>query len=599
MDLGKTIFISDMDETLFDDDKQISAKNREAIVDYQKKGGLFTVATGRSIIGFRPYQDMLNIQAPVILYNGSCIYDYQKEKIVWVRWLPQEIKIYIQKLVDEFPKLGMQVMTETGIYSYHPTPVFKAYLKRESINYTEVKSIDEMPDGWIKAEMTTDLVDQKQFDKFLTLTVPKNVRCLATGTYSREIVGADVSKGDAVMRYRELLDHSEKTICCIGDHNNDYEMIKVADVGIAVENALEKIKNVADRIVIDNNHDAVAVAIKELEQLEKEKNEMEIRELIEKVIKDMEPDGGLKSVVWVAAGGSHDGHYAAQYFMDRESTAVRSQQITSSEFVYAAPKCVGKNTIVVLTSMRGTKETIEAAKIAKQLGAVTISQYVDESELTKVCDYNVQYGSIWEDDKDQSKTNAGNALRMAMAIVDIVEGYDNYADAMDAFTKVQPAYVKAREYCRPLAEKWAEQMKDEKCITVLASGPAYGSGHIFSTCNILEMLQIQSPTFNSCDFFHGPFEITDKNKPFFLLVADGRTRKADERAITFMNKYAGDKVYILDAKELGLNNLKDSVAEYFNHLLFTPILNNVYMKELSKATGIDYTTRRYMWKVEY
>ena len=64
-----------------------------------------------------------------------------------------------------------------------------------------------------------------------------------------------------------------------------------------------------------------------------------------------------------------------------------------------------------------------------------------------------KYGSIWEDDKDQSKTNAGNALRMAMAIVDIVEGYDNYADAMDAFTKVQPAYVKAREYCRPLAEK--------------------------------------------------------------------------------------------------------------------------------------------------
>ena len=180
--------------------------------------------------------------------------------------------------------------------------------------------------------------------------------------------------------------------------------------------------------------------------------------------------------------------------------------------------------------MRGTKETIEAAKVAKSLGAVTVSQYVDESELTEVCDYNVQYGSIWEDDKDQSKTNAGNALRMAMAIVDVVEGYEHYEEAMDAFTKIQPAYVKAREYCAPLAEKWAEQMKDEKCITVLASGPAYGSGHIFSTCNILEMLQIHSPTFNSCDFFHGPFEITDKNQAFVLLVADGRTRKADERA---------------------------------------------------------------------
>lgn len=326
---------------------------------------------------------------------------------------------------------------------------------------------------------------------------------------------------------------------------------------------------------------------------------MEIRELIEKIIKDMEDIGGIKNVVWVAAGGSHDGHYAAQYFMDRESTAVRSQMITSSEFVYAPPKGVGKNTIVVVTSMRGTKETIEAAKAARALGAVTISQYVEKSELTEVCDYNVQYGSIWEDDKDQSKTNAGNALRMAMAIVDIVEGYDNYEDAMDAFTKVQPAYIKAREYCRPLAEKWAKQMKDEKVITVLASGPAYGSGHIFSTCNILEMLQIHSPTFNSCDFFHGPFEITDKNEAFFLLVADGRTRKADERAVKFMKQYAGEKVYILDAKEIGIDRLKDSVSEYFTHLLFTPVLNNVYMKELSKETGVDYTTRRYMWKVEY
>ena len=172
---------------------------------------------------------------------------------------------------------------------------------------------------------------------------------------------------------------------------------------------------------------------------------MEIRELIEKIVKEMEEKGGLKNVVWVAAGGSNDGHYAVQYFMDRESTAVRSQMITSSEFEFAAPKCIGENTIAVITSMRGTKETIEAAKVAKELGAVTISQYVDESGLTEVCDYNVQYGSIWEDDEDQGRTNAGNALRIAMAIVDVTEGYKNYADAMDAFEKIQPAYVRARE----------------------------------------------------------------------------------------------------------------------------------------------------------
>ena len=56
---------------------------------------------------------------------------------------------------------------------------------------------------------------------------------------------------------------------------------------------------------------------------------------------------------------------------------------------------------------------------------------------------------------------------------------------------------------------------------------------------------------------------------------------------------------MLDAKESGLNDLPDSVSEYFNHLIFSPILNNVYMRALSSVTSKDYMTRRYMWKVAY
>ena len=50
MNLEKTIFISDMDETLFDNEKHISDRNLKAIMEYQKKGGFFTLASDRSII---------------------------------------------------------------------------------------------------------------------------------------------------------------------------------------------------------------------------------------------------------------------------------------------------------------------------------------------------------------------------------------------------------------------------------------------------------------------------------------------------------------------------------------------------------------------
>jgi len=326
---------------------------------------------------------------------------------------------------------------------------------------------------------------------------------------------------------------------------------------------------------------------------------MEIREIIKKIVKEKESCGGIKSVVWLAAGGSNGGNYPAQYFMDREAKTIRSQMFTSNEFVYAPPKFVNENTIAVVTSMRGTPETCVAAQVAKDLGATTIGLYVQESLLTETCDYNVKYDSIMFDESDQSKTNAALGMRIAIDIVDAVEGYEHYDDAMAAYDILDKVYNDAKAYCMPLAEKWAEQNKDEHIISVMASGPAYAAGYIFSICNIMEMLQIQSPTVNSCEFFHGPFEVLDKNESFFLLVAEGRTRKADERAVTFLKEYGGDKVYILDAKELGINRFKDSVAEYFNHMLFSPILNNTYMKCLSASTKIDYMTRRYMWKVKY
>ena len=191
---------------------------------------------------------------------------------------------------------------------------------------------------------------------------------------------------------------------------------------------------------------------------------MEIREIIKKIVKEKESCGGIKSVVWLAAGGSNGGNYPAQYFMDREAKTIRSQMFTSNEFVYAPPKFVNENTIAVVTSMRGTPETCVAAQVAKDLGATTIGLYVQESLLTETCDYNVKYDSIMFDESDQSKTNAALGMRIAIDIVDAVEGYEHYDDAMAAYDILDKVYNDAKAYCMPLAEKWAEQNKDEHII---------------------------------------------------------------------------------------------------------------------------------------
>lgn len=326
---------------------------------------------------------------------------------------------------------------------------------------------------------------------------------------------------------------------------------------------------------------------------------METRGIIEAISEAKENVGGIKQVVWVAAGGSHGGFYPAHYFLDQEAQTIRSKNITSNEFVKAPPAFVGENTVAVICSMRGTAETIEAAKVAKKLGAATIALYVDESELTELCDYQVKYESVALDESDFSKTNSAYGLKLAMLIMDQVEGYGQLERALAEFTKIDAIYRQAVIDIRPKAIKWSMQNRESTSIHVMGSGPAFGAAYIFSICNIMEMLQIDSPTVNSCDFFHGPFEVIDEDTSVFLLVSEGRSRSNDERAVRFLNQFGGKKVFYLDAKEIGVDKFDPSVSEHFNHLIYSPILNNVFMRELAYQIKKDYMTRTYMWKAPY
>ena len=66
----------------------------------------------------------------------------------------------------------------------------------------------------------------------------------------------------------------------------------------------------------------------------------------------------------------------------------------------------------------------------------------------------------------------------------------------------------------------------------------------------MEMQWLDSSSIHTGEYFHGPFEITDANRPFMIQISEGTTRELDERALTFLKKYA-KRIEVLDAKELG------------------------------------------------
>nr|WP_264175108.1 HAD-IIB family hydrolase [Clostridium tagluense] len=76
-----------------------------------------------------------------------------------------------------------------------------------------------------------------------------------------EVMDKDCNKGYGVKVLGDMLGIKKEEIICIGDEANDIEMITYAGLGIAMGNAIEELKDVAEYVTLDNDNDGVAKAI--------------------------------------------------------------------------------------------------------------------------------------------------------------------------------------------------------------------------------------------------------------------------------------------------------------------------------------------------
>jgi fructoselysine-6-P-deglycase FrlB-like protein len=188
-------------------------------------------------------------------------------------------------------------------------------------------------------------------------------------------------------------------------------------------------------------------------------------------------------------------------------------------------------------------------------------------------------------------------LALCLEILHQSEGYANYDEFHEALLKIDDVVAAARNKVGERVVTFAEAYKNEKMFYTLSSGASYGHAYGFAICSLMEMQWLHASAIHSGEFFHGPFEVTDRRTSFIVLANEGRTRPLDQRVIVFLKKYANNYV-IIDAKELGIDVLPESVVEFFNPILFYSVLCD-YREALAKIRNHPLETRRYMGKVEY
>lgn len=322
---------------------------------------------------------------------------------------------------------------------------------------------------------------------------------------------------------------------------------------------------------------------------------MTIKEIVAS-IKAKQPE--LKSVFFVGCGASMSDLFPAKYFLENNTRKLHVCIYTANNFNYSTPVAVDDTAVVITCSLSGgTPETVEATKLATKRGAHVISitnkagSPLDvEAEYTIIHGFFESYGAKME--------KPARALELACEILNEYEGYEHYDDLHDGLDKIFDLINASVPMFRPIAKKFAQENFDAPILYVMSSGATQYTAYGFSMFLMMEMQWLESSTFHTGEFFHGPFEMADEKAHYVLMMNDGPTRPLDARALTFIQRM-NSKYTLIDAKDYGLStHIKSTVVEYFNPLMIGG-LTRLLGEEISILREHPLTMRRYMWKLEY
>ncbi len=258
------LLVCDMDGTLLDRSSKVSRENKEALKRFTEGGGLFTLATGRMEKSVLPYYKELPVNVPAILYNGASIYDFKERKTLWEDNLGPEVIRPVKLAIERFPGIGVQFYHGGRVYYVKDNEYMEAHRVREKFEPVRV-GIDEVPQPWTKVILEWHPEKLRLVEEFMNGFSEPFSQVYSEPQFL-ELLNINTSKGSALKMLTGLLGPEKPCVIAMGDNLNDIDMIKAADIGIAVENAHEKLKAAADMCCTRHDLHAVAEVIGWIEE---------------------------------------------------------------------------------------------------------------------------------------------------------------------------------------------------------------------------------------------------------------------------------------------------------------------------------------------
>lgn len=250
----------DVDGTLLDDNKVLRDQTRESLIQLESQGYILCLVSGRSLHSMEDFANQLQLKefsGYLVGLNGGSLYDYKNEELL------EESLVDAALMGEYFSYWPADILTraayqDRNLFTDTPDKDDVGYLESiNNMNVIPVEDLSQLPVQVHKMmiagqrEKIIPYVEEAKeaFGDRLSLTFSTQ--------YYFEAMPKGVNKGRGLKKIANYLGISLDEILAFGDGENDISLLENAGYGVAMANASDKTKAVADEESLSNNEEGI------------------------------------------------------------------------------------------------------------------------------------------------------------------------------------------------------------------------------------------------------------------------------------------------------------------------------------------------------
>lgn len=253
---------TDIDGTILPKNGEFSHRVISCINELQERGIKVVIVTGRMHQGAKRISDRLGLKTPIVSYNGGLVKTCEGE-ILYEENVPPE---YVKQIIEWGRKnnVHLNLYADDKLYSEKDNEEIRKYSRFQRLGYT-VKDFSTIPYDRVHKLLAIDYNDANRVSGWVKTMREKfpELYIIKSTPYFCEFSTKYATKACAVKCLQKYWNLKDDEILCIGDQDNDIELLKAGGIKVAMGNATEALISCADYITDTVDNDGFVKAMEE------------------------------------------------------------------------------------------------------------------------------------------------------------------------------------------------------------------------------------------------------------------------------------------------------------------------------------------------